>query len=949
MNKREEYTNSEPKNLLLRTSGRFYTHERVARKLSETLITHADCWGEGKVDIVEPFSGDGRLVAQLLRVAARLSGGKERQYNVELWDCDAEALSLAERNVAATAQALGLNVIIHARCGNTFLLADAGTGKFDVCITNPPWETLKPDRRELACLSQEAKEEHIGLLREYDQHLADLYPLSRPLRRFSGWGTNLARCGAELSLRLLRPNGICGLVVPVSLLADQISERLRRWMLHEFVLSDIAFYPAELRLFEKVDQPFITLVAYPGDGASHTPQITLFHVDNAETNLDISAEEWRCIVEDGRPVPLRFEGRMTGLDEKLERLPLLQDWDGGRLWTGRELDETGHQQFLAPQGVNLFLKGRMVGRYRVVEEPTQYIRQDGPRIPKTVDQPRIVWRDVSRPTQKRRMQATIIPEGWVTGNSLSVASLQNGDISKLKALLAVMNSFVFEAQIRSKLATGHISVGVVRQARVPLLDSVTEVEYLANLVDMANASDKMAEVRLEVRVAMLYCLSRDDFGALLTRFPKVEPEEVTMLMECPEWQSEQGSACPAKEQGGIPNHYSASLSALDLEMARCIPPGGNWKDIPDSVPSQRIRQIREGFAAGEGSRSTYYGRLDPDRPAYTVNTHFCRPGNGCHLHYDYDGGQHRVLSQREAARLQSFPDSFVFCGSRNAVNQQIGNAVPPLLAYQIARSLPYRGKFLDLFAGAGGLALGFMWAGWEPVIANDITASFLNTYRRNIHDATVCGDIRHQSIFDEIVGACAELSQDGDTPLFVLGGPPCQGYSTAGNRRSMEDDRNWLFRQYRSILDAVHPAGFLFENVTGILNIEKGFVFQMVQDELRSACRALSVWKLNAEEYGIPQCRTRIVLFGDNCSDQESAPPPPITSHVGKRRRSAQASLFDDYPQIFGVRDALSDLPSLRPGEDGSGLNYVAEPSHPYQAFLRGFISSEEYLAHFRR
>src|ERR1019366_7782858 len=116
----------------------------------------------------------------------------------------------------------------------------------------------------------------------------------------------------------------------------------------------------------------------------------------------------------------------------------------------------------------------------------------------------------------------------------------------------------------------------------------------------------------------------------------------------------------------IPNHYSAKLSKLDLEVAVAVPPGGNWKNIPVHVPSQRLEQIRVSFAAGEGSRSTYYGRLRPDAPSYTISTYFSRPGNGCHLHYD--DGQDRVLSQREAARLQSFPDSFVFQGSKNSIN-----------------------------------------------------------------------------------------------------------------------------------------------------------------------------------------------------------------------------------------------------------------------------------------
>ena len=133
----------------------------------------------------------------------------------------------------------------------------------------------------------------------------------------------------------------------------------------------------------------------------------------------------------------------------------------------------------------------------------------------------------------------------------------------------------------------------------------------------------------------------------------------------------------------IPNHKAAKLSELDMMIVNSVPPGGNWKNIPLDVPSKRIEQIRDSYAQGKGSRSTYYGRLLPDMPAYTINTYFNRPGNGCHIHYEQD----RVLSQREAARLQSFPDDYYFEGSRGAAFKQIGNAVPVVLAYKIAEEL----------------------------------------------------------------------------------------------------------------------------------------------------------------------------------------------------------------------------------------------------------------------
>ncbi|GAG20948.1 unnamed protein product, partial [marine sediment metagenome] len=255
---------------------------------------------------------------------------------------------------------------------------------------------------------------------------------------------------------------------------------------------------------------------------------------------------------------------------------------------------------------------------------------------------------------------------------------------------------------------------------------------------------------IEVEVAIAYGLSLEQFERLLLAFPKVSAAERETLLTHPGWKSAMNHAKPATSVR-IANHVAPALSAIDLRMVRSIPPGGNWKDIPSSIPSKRLAGIRKSYAAGEGSRSTYYGRLRADAPAYTISTYFPRPGNGCHIHYDFAGGQHRTISYREAARLQSFPDDFVFSGTKTSICKQIGNAVPPLLAYQLALHLGTLGVFLDLFSGAGGLALGFKWAGWKPILANDMEPSFLETYRKNVHEATLCGDVTNDAVLDSIV------------------------------------------------------------------------------------------------------------------------------------------------------------------------------------------------------
>lgn len=920
------------KDLLARVTGRFYTPDFIARHLIGALL---QAWSPRveTVRVIEPFCGDGRLVSLLLEKASAAHG--HRTWNITLWDCDQGALASARERISAAAQKHAIKAIIEAIPGDSFTRAPEFFGQFDLCITNPPWEVLKPDRRELTDFSTSETKRYVQCLKQRDVVLRGLYPLSAPLKRFSGWGTNLARCGVEVSLRLLAPGGVAGIVSPSSLLADQMSGKIRRWVLSSHCVYDLAFYAAEARLFDNVDQPSITIVAARAPQNCTTPLLSTFTKDLSGSSLKMSADEWHQLHGGGFVVPLQFGLAIVRMQAAWRHLPKFKDLEtqeGEGLWAGRELDETSHEKFLAETGDYLFMKGRMIKRFGIVEPPARFVNRHGPRVPKSADHHRLVWRDVARPDQKRRMHATIIPPGIATGNSLSVSYFRNDDLPRLKALLAIMNSIVFEAQVRSRLATAHISLGTVREVHIPHLTDARTVQTLARLADQALAGDSAASQRLEVEVAHLYDLGRDDMRALLSSFPKIDGDEARALLSMPEWNRIPSAPTPSRT-ARIPNHYSASLSELDLVIARAVPPGGNWRNIPESVPSQRLQQIRESYAAGEGSRSTYYGRLHPDAPAYTISTYFARPGNGCHLHYDFS--QHRVLSQREAARLQSFPDSFIFHGNKSSINNQIGNAVPPLLAYQIALRFPKRGQFVDLFSGAGGLALGFIWAGWQPIVANEIDESFLKTYQANIGDKAILGDIRDAGVFDSLIEAC-ERNRSPRLPLLVLGGPPCQGFSTAGNRRSMADERNWLFRQYKKVLQETRPTAFIFENVTGLLNMDGGRVFDMIRRELLKETESLSVWKLNADEHGIPQRRRRVILVG---TSQPMSPPPPVA------QVDPQASIFGFLPPVVTVREALSDLPPLAPGEDGSAKNYLCEPLHPYQKLMRGLISADEYLS----
>jgi DNA (cytosine-5)-methyltransferase 1 len=392
----------------------------------------------------------------------------------------------------------------------------------------------------------------------------------------------------------------------------------------------------------------------------------------------------------------------------------------------------------------------------------------------------------------------------------------------------------------------------------------------------------------------------------------------------------------------IPNHKCSKLSDLDMAIVHSVPPGGNWKNIPLSIPSKRIDQIRESYAQGKGSRSTYYGRLLKNMPSYTMNTYFNRPGNGCHIHYE----QNRVLSQREAARLQSFPDSFDFSGSMGAIMTQIGNAVPPLLSFQIAETLTKKlgskGCYIDLFSGAGGLGLGFKWAGWESKLASDIEPKYLETFGRHIHPNTISGSLSDPKIFDLLVNEAIKIKKENsDKPFWILGGPPCQGFSTAGNARSMEDDRNHLFQDYKKFIEKVQPDGFLFENVAGLLSMQKGAVFEEVKSAFNSVVPSLQGWVLNSENYAIPQRRKRVFLIGFSKYGESLDAPPHLTQLKNGKLENPNV------PPAISVEEALSDLPAISHNQDGSSLEYKTRANTLYQKLMRGEITPSEYITNF--
>ena len=306
------------------------------------------------------------------------------------------------------------------------------------------------------------------------------------------------------------------------------------------------------------------------------------------------------------------------------------------------------------------------------------------------------------------------------------------------------------------------------------------------------------------------------------------------------------------QDGQILNHTTFKLSDLDLEMIKAVPPGGNWKDIPSTTiaKSERLKKISE-----KGGRTTLYGRIDYEKPSYTISTYFNRPGNGTYVHPIHE----RVLSVREAARFQCFTDDYYFFGNKTQLLKQVGNAVPTVLAYQIGRKITEAlgsVRSVDLFCGAGGMTAGFKEAGIKSILSNDIEESACTTLKINNPEINVlCGDITNEQVKQQIVESAIAKRAD-----VICGGPPCQGFSMAGLRLT-DDPRNQLFKDFIDIVDRIKPKIVVFENVEGLLSYQGGKVYKAIHTMFADIGYKTEGKILMASDFGVPQKRKRVIII----------------------------------------------------------------------------------------
>jgi DNA (cytosine-5)-methyltransferase 1 len=227
---------------------------------------------------------------------------------------------------------------------------------------------------------------------------------------------------------------------------------------------------------------------------------------------------------------------------------------------------------------------------------------------------------------------------------------------------------------------------------------------------------------------------------------------------------------------------------------------------------------------------------------------------------------------------------------------------------------------ISLFAGAGGCSLGFRQAGYDIRFAADIDADAVQSYRHNF-PTTPCEAIDIRELHAELVLQRAGLGR-GELDI-LLGGPPCQGFSSAG-AKSSDDPRNFLLHQYVRLLNGIRPKWFVMENVEGLLTNAGGLHICDAVELFLGAGYAINVEKIYAQGYGVPQRRKRVLIVGNRLG-HDFLFPEPATRFSGSIFRKGEVTFMT----------ATSDLPPVT-ADANRAIDYCEPPRNELQSYLRG-------------
>lgn len=233
-----------------------------------------------------------------------------------------------------------------------------------------------------------------------------------------------------------------------------------------------------------------------------------------------------------------------------------------------------------------------------------------------------------------------------------------------------------------------------------------------------------------------------------------------------------------------------------------------------------------------------------------------------------------------------------------------------------------RYSVIDLFSGAGGLSEGLHGAGLGTLVGSDFWKPAADSYVANHLGVPFLQQDAHD------LSPRLLIASAGRVPDAIVGGPPCQGFSSAGAKNGA-DLRNSLVGAFAALIAEIRPPAFLFENVEGFLTSSNGDYVLALLDPLIEAGYKISIEKLNVANYGVPQLRKRTIAIGS----LNSIPRLPAPTHRAFGSPGSSKVGHNALPLTPSVEKALADMPRAADSPSSAHLaDHWTKPPSPTDA-----------------
>jgi DNA (cytosine-5)-methyltransferase 1 len=249
-------------------------------------------------------------------------------------------------------------------------------------------------------------------------------------------------------------------------------------------------------------------------------------------------------------------------------------------------------------------------------------------------------------------------------------------------------------------------------------------------------------------------------------------------------------------------------------------------------------------------------------------------------------------------------------------------------------------NYIDLFSGAGGMSLGFDQEGFTNIFSIDIEPRFCETYTFNFpHHNLVQKDIAKLS--NEEIKSLTE----NKTIDVIIGGPPCQGFSMAGNigRKFVDDSRNQLFREFARVVEIVQPKYFVMENVARLFTHNKGETKKEIIDLFKTMNYNVDCKVVNTANFGIPQIRNRVLFIGNRISNKIIFPTKTVEKPISIKEAidklpELKSGEVSKIPNHNAMKHSEQMLEKMKFVTDGGNRNEIPEHIRPKSGDVRKYI-----------